>query len=95
MQLIKGLDKGIMRMSKGEKAKLTITPDFGYGADGAGGVIPPNANLIYEVLRLSNSTPFVISCARLLTQTFSSKLPLNHALGNDKCSFCINPVAPR
>ena len=36
-------------MSLGEKAKLTITPDYGYGARGAGGVIPPNATLIFEV----------------------------------------------
>jgi FKBP-type peptidyl-prolyl cis-trans isomerase len=36
-------------MSVGEKAKLDITPDFGYGARGAGGVIPPNADLIFEV----------------------------------------------
>jgi hypothetical protein len=37
------------QMSVGEKAKLDITPDFGYGARGAGGVIPPNADLIFEV----------------------------------------------
>ena len=37
------------KMSVGEKAKLDITPDFGYGARGAGGVIPPNADLIFEV----------------------------------------------
>jgi FKBP-type peptidyl-prolyl cis-trans isomerase len=36
-------------MSKGEKATLTITPDYGYGAAGAGGVIPPNATLIFDV----------------------------------------------
>lgn len=36
-------------MSVGEKAKLDITPDFGYGARGAGGVIPPNADLVFEV----------------------------------------------
>ena len=36
-------------MSLGEKAKLTITSDYGYGSEGAGGVIPPNADLIFEV----------------------------------------------
>ena len=36
-------------MSVGEKATLDITPDFGYGARGAGGVIPPNANLVFDV----------------------------------------------
>lgn len=48
-QVIKGWDEGVMKMSLGEKAKLTISPDFGYGARGAGGVIPPNAELIFEV----------------------------------------------
>lgn len=38
-----------MKMSLGEKAKLSITSDFGYGARGAGGVIPPNADLNFEV----------------------------------------------
>ena len=36
-------------MSLGEKAVLTMTSDFGYGARGAGGVIPPNADLKFEV----------------------------------------------
>eukprot|EP00041_Stephanoeca_diplocostata_P011335 m.186870 g.186870 ORF g.186870 m.186870 type:complete len:71 (-) comp18493_c1_seq3:2120-2332(-) len=39
----------LLQMSKGEKATLNITSDFGYGARGAGGVIPPNADLIFEV----------------------------------------------
>ena len=38
-----------MAMSLGEKAVLTITSDFGYGPQGAGGVIPPNADLRFEV----------------------------------------------
>ena len=48
-RVIKGWDEGVMKVSLGEKAKLTISPDFGYGARGAGGVIPPNAELIFEV----------------------------------------------
>jgi FK506-binding protein 1 len=36
-------------MSLGEKAKLLITSEFGYGGEGAGGVIPPNADLVFEV----------------------------------------------
>jgi len=38
-----------MKMSLGEKARLNITSDFGYGREGAGGVIPPNADHIFEV----------------------------------------------
>ena len=36
-------------MSLGEKAKLLISSDYGYGSQGAGGVIPPNADLVFEV----------------------------------------------
>ena len=36
-------------MSLGEKAKLKISSDYGYGSQGAGGVIPPNADLVFEV----------------------------------------------
>merc|ERR1712018_667648 len=49
-QVIKGWDEGVIQMSKGEQSKLTISPDFGYGASGAGGVIPPNATLIFDVV---------------------------------------------
>lgn len=48
-QVIAGWDKGVMEMSLGEKATLDITSESGYGAAGAGGVIPPNADLIFEV----------------------------------------------
>ena len=37
------------QVSKGEKAYLTCTPDYAYGSKGAGGVIPPNATLVFEV----------------------------------------------
>lgn len=42
-------DEGVLTMSLGEKAVLHITSDYGYGDQGAGGVIPPNADLDFEV----------------------------------------------
>ena len=42
-----------LQMSVGEEATLSITPDYGYGAKGAGGVIPPNATLIFDVKLIS------------------------------------------
>ena len=47
--VIQGWDEGVMKMSLGEKAILHITSDYGYGSQGAGGVIPPNADLDFEV----------------------------------------------
>lgn len=48
-RVIQGWELGVLGMKTGEKRKLTIPPELGYGAQGAGGVIPPNAVLIFEV----------------------------------------------
>ena len=48
-RVIQGWDVGVMGMMPGGKRKLTIPPEMGYGSKGAGGVIPPDATLIFVV----------------------------------------------
>ena len=48
-QVIPGFDLGVTGMNVGQKRKITVPPELGYGARGAGAVIPPNATLVFEI----------------------------------------------
>ena len=56
-RVIAGWEQGLLGMRAGETRRLTIPPELGYGARGAGGVIPPNATLVFEVELLEVRRP--------------------------------------
>lgn len=59
-EVIRGWDEGLAGMKPGEKRKLTVPPEFGYGARGIPGSVPPDATLVFEVtlLRVEPPAPF-------------------------------------
>merc|ERR1712200_224315 len=52
-QVIKGWDEGVAKMSQGQRAKLTCSPDYAYGSRGFPGLIPPQSVLVFDVELLS------------------------------------------
>ena len=51
-QMMKGWDLGVMSMRLGEKAELTVTPEYGYGKDGAPEGVPPDATIVFTITLL-------------------------------------------
>jgi hypothetical protein len=69
-QVIKGWDEGISLMNVGDKLRLIIPPDLGYGASGAGGVIPANATLIFDTQLMGVGDPKLSIADTLLLTIF-------------------------
>ena len=73
-QVIKAWDEGMTQLRKGEKAILICPPDYAYGSRGAGGVIPPNATLKFEVEMIDFQTP--VQASHILLKHKGSRNPV-------------------
>ena len=78
-QVIRGWDEGIGQLKKGQKATLICPPDYAYGERGAGGVIPPNATLKFEVELLDFQAP--VRALHILLKHTGSRNPMNRRKG--------------
>jgi len=78
-QVIRGWDEGIGQLQKGQKAVLICPPEYAYGEKGAGGVIPPNATLKFEVELLDFQAP--VRAQHILLKHTGSRNPMNRRKG--------------
>jgi FK506-binding protein 1 len=108
-RVIQGWDQGVPQLSLGERAKLIIPAQEGYGSSGAGGVIPPNADLIFDVELLaingkkgtSSSTPLLVSLhtcqnsANLSNTSVFANISLIHTASHMEIIIFILPIQPK